>query len=336
MVITPLLHTRRPIALLAIVAIICAAVGWLGMQPAAPPDPPAVLEAEDHDGQPLIRLGEPGEWDESIREIGNVIEDASDPRPDHRFKAFYSGYCGPYRNTNVFIGYAHSADGREWIKGPRAHNHPAEDPYVVQHNGRWFMFYENKADVPFRNIHLAVSDDACETWQLAGHNPVLGPVRGGQPTDWEADDVSSPVVWIDENDTWHMLYEGRGGSLYGRIGHAVSADGLTWVRTARAPVFGPGEPGEWDDANVVPDDVIIVGDVLFLLYHGCNNEAGAPFEVGAATTRDLRHWVRCGCNPIATWTDTAMLLPSSEPSLILLGRGGITRFGITTGPDRRR
>ena len=113
------------------------------------------------------------------------------------------------------------------------------------------LYAEDKADTPFRNIRRWHGLDFTN-WVDDG--VILRPRWWSW---WESQDVSSPVVWREEQ-TWYMLYEGRGGrkniityfsvlwhglltgTIFnpgGKIGFATSADGIRWVRHQLNPVF---------------------------------------------------------------------------------------------------
>jgi len=174
----------------------------------------------DREHNPVIPTGAVGEWDEVMREIGNVLYDAADPDPTKRYKTWYTGYCPPWATNTVYVGYAYSPDGMTWTKAGQILERPLEDPYVMLHDGVYYLYVEDKEDVPFRNIRRYHSVD-CVNWLDDGD---VFDVQENGPA-WESGDVSSPVVWI-EGDTWYLLYEGRGSATGGQIGLAWSSDGL--------------------------------------------------------------------------------------------------------------
>lgn len=262
-------------------------------------------ELEADTNNPVIPVGTSEDWDEHIGEIGNVIYDADGGTK--KYRTFYTGHQGSYVGNEVYIGYAYSADGITWTKAGKVITRALEDPYVVKNGSTYYLFAEDKEDVPFRNIRRYHSSD-CETWTDDGD--VLDVQSGGTPTDWEASDVSSPIVWI-ENGTWYMFYEGRGGGYGGKIGLATSSDGLNWVRDANNPVFDAGETGEWDDTNVVSDDIIKIDGVYYLCYHGYGSET-VTWACGMATSSDLYNWTRYTGNPIAEGTWTIMVFYDTE------------------------
>jgi len=241
---------------------------------------------------PVIPCGSLVDWDEHIREIGNVLYDPDDIGKE--YKTFYSGYQGDYANNQVYVGYAYSSDGKSWTKYGKIISRALEDPFVLKIDDTYYLYAEGKADVPFKNIRRYHSSD-CESWNDDG--VVLRPSASG----WESQDVSSPIVW-KEGDTWYMLYEGKGSSPYqgGSWGLATSSDGINWNRDSSNPVFaGSRQEGDWDKQNVGPDDIVKIGSTYYLSYHGY---AGSSWQSGIAHSTNLTSWARddAPVNPSST------------------------------------
>ena len=96
-----------------------------------------------------------GDWDENIRENGNVI------KVGNRLIQVYSGYNGEYSENNVYVGLGYSDDnGITWKKGNNNGNiipsASLEDPYIVydEINKTYFLYAEYKKEVPFRAIRV--------------------------------------------------------------------------------------------------------------------------------------------------------------------------------------
>jgi len=261
-------------------------------------------------GNPIIPVPPPGAWDREYREIGNILYDPNDPDPSRRYKFTYSAYVPPYVDDQVWVGAAFSPDGETWTKyGPPIISRAAEDPYVVLVDGTYYLFAEDKADVPFRNIRRYHSSDFIN-WVDDGD--VFDIQGGGDPPGWESGDVSSPLVWI-EDGTWYLLYEGRGAGLLGRIGLATSTDGYSWTRVSDSPVL-TAPPDAWDGTAQVPDDMVRVGEQYCMTYHGCNTTKGVGFWTGLAYSTDRRNWTRSPSNPVA-YPNTLMLFPQGDYSM---------------------
>ena len=260
---------------------------------------------EPYDADPVvIPRGDPGDWDEDIREIGNILYEPNASDPSKKYKAFYTGHQGGYAHINVYIGYAYSPDGINFTKYPGGSVIPGyslEDPYVVKVGDTYYLYVEDKGGsrVDIRRYH---SSD-CETWIDDG--VVFQPQAGGDPPDWESANVASPAIWV-EDGIWYLFYEGLEPSAKGRIGLATSTDGLNWTRDPANPVIDAGEPGEWDDWTVVSDDIMKIGRKYYQTYHG------GGVMTGLLTSYDLRNWERYKHNPFTGGTDSSMFFYDTE------------------------
>jgi predicted GH43/DUF377 family glycosyl hydrolase len=235
------------------------------------------------DGSPaslIVAKGTGGDWDLFIREIGNVIDEGSGAQ---RYKLTYTGHNDATYDdsTTVNIGWAYSADGTSWTKGGQLITaRSLEDPYLIKVGSTYYLYAEDKADSPFRNIRLFTSTDFA-TWNDEGDILDIG-ASGA----WDDQDVSSPVVWR-EGSTWKMLYEGRKVSgQQGAVGLATSSDGISWTKDGANPVFEEADIG-WASA-VVPDDIMLANDGTYvMLYHGYD---GSFFRGAAVHGSDLHTW----------------------------------------------
>jgi predicted GH43/DUF377 family glycosyl hydrolase len=254
---------------------------------------------------PVIDVGASGKWDDTfIRELGNILYEPDDTGEE--YKMFYSAGGDSYNGTNVYVGYAYSSDGKTWTKAGKIIDRALEDPYVVNVGGTYYLYAEDKQDIPFRNIRMYESHNL-STWIDEGDVLDIG-------TGWESVDVSSPLVWV-EGDTWYMLYEGRGADNMGHIGLATSEDGESWTKSGSNPVFeGSGVEGTFDSDEVVPDDLIEIGSTYYMTYHGYGSVDGVDdWRSGLATSTNLTGWTRpsASLNDQADDTDriyTAMML----------------------------
>jgi hypothetical protein len=278
------LSTAGPVTLAGALAGVSAMSGSLTVPVDASIYQPVNL---DH-GTEIVAVGTSSDFDERIREIGNVLYDPTDTGEE--YKLVYTGYQGAYDGNDTFVGYAYSSDGLNWTKGGKltlGADRNSEDPYLVKSGSTYYLYVEDKEDVPFRDIRCYTSTDF-STWTDQGE--VLGPAGAG----WEATDVSSPTVWI-EGSTWYMLYEGRGTNQNGAVGLATSSDGLTWTKDAGNPVlvgqnatYSYAGPIAWADA-LVPDDIVKVDTTYILHFHG-RTPGRNDFRSGVATSADLETW----------------------------------------------
>jgi predicted GH43/DUF377 family glycosyl hydrolase len=137
------------------------------------------------------------------------------------------------------------------------------------------------------------------------------PILGAGSAAFEAQGVSSPVVFQDDSETWVMLYAGYGEGLV-RIGRATSTDGLTWTRDD-APVFDLGE--DWDSYGALPGSVQpLDGGGWRLWYSGSNGErsrigiADSSDGVSFQQASEDGGWV-FGAGSPGDWDDTSVYHP---------------------------
>jgi len=250
---------------------------------------------ESLDNKLIISAGSSNSWDEHIREIGNIIYNPQ----TKEYLFFYPAHNGEYKQNNVFVGMAYSKDGINWEKYGKVLNLSAEDPYVILYNNTFYMFFEDKDEVPFRRTSLATSQDA-RNWTVIKRG-IINPNLIG----WQSQDVSSPVV-LQVDNGWVLIYEGRGslkrGSLnQGKFGYAFSKDLIDWEKK-KCPIFSGGS--YWDN-HVVPDDIIQYENNYIISYHGYNKKI-EDWQSGLAISKDLKKWKTLTNDPISD-SSTIML-----------------------------
>ncbi len=201
---------------------------------------------------PVLRLGAPGDWDNSILICNHVLFDQ-----DRKF--FEMWYVGGNSQGVLGIGYASSLDGVHWDKYAGNPVMTTTEPWegtliegqtVLKMNGVYKMWYGGLAlgdDISY--IGYAESRDGIH-WTKYSNNPILSPT-GGTPRYWDGYSVDTPDVFF-ENGIYHMYYRGwnkRSGVSW--IGHATSPDGLAWTRNAANPVLVTATiGGTWDDYQI--------------------------------------------------------------------------------------
>ena len=226
-----------------------------------------------HPSNPVLERGAPGEWDVGHIQPGAVLWDGT------TFHMWYggcvSGDLGPCQT-----GYATSPDGFNWVK------YSGNPVLTVGDAGSW--------DSLVALITAVVADDGgFRYWYWGGATttsfaigyasstegkwpePVFWPRTSG----WDRLSVAFPMITFD-GDTFRMWYTG-GPSLCGGIGHAVSADGISWARQPLwEPVLPIGIPGEWDRC-IFSSRLVLEGDTAQMWYDGISNQG--VFAIGYAT-----------------------------------------------------
>ncbi len=130
---------------------------------------------------------------------------------------------------------------------------------------------------------------------------------------WDSERVSCPKVLRGEDGVWRMWYYGRDVTFdreitlpSGRVGHAVSQDGISWQRVRGPGVMGSvldphSDPTRFDSAHVGHSDVQKIGDTYWMWYFGGSqtiatergfDRRGFPLRAGLAVSRDGLHWTR--------------------------------------------
>jgi predicted GH43/DUF377 family glycosyl hydrolase len=197
------------------------------------------------------------------------------------------------------IALVESMDGIHWSKpvialGPNGQISWETDvnrPVVLKQGGRYRMWYTGQARGRSW-IGYATSPDGTK-WQRVRDQPVLV-----ADTPWEKVAVMCPhVLWDEGSRRFRMWYSGGEQNEPNAIGHATSADGVTWTKDAQNPIFQPNPAHPWEKDRVTGCQVIRQGDGYVMFYIGFRDEAHA--QIGLARSRDGIHdWQRHPANPI--------------------------------------
>ena len=123
----------------------------------------------------------------------------------------------------------------------------------------------------------------------------------GPPGAFDSATVSAPEVHFD-GSVYRMWYVGADGPTayggeYAAIGLATSADGLTWRRENEGkPVFTPGAPGAFDEAQLLGPCVLYEEGVWRMWYGGLMTPGTMPFpdEWPGKTSADRDPRIRIG------------------------------------------
>lgn len=217
----------------------------------------------------LVVASVPGDWDAPGVETPDVVR-----TPEGKYRMYYSGNRVPEGSTTYAIGMAESDDGIAWRRAAQPVLLPENDweqpacsggsctqggvlePSVLYDPAQriyrmWYVGLGTKRDsfLTYR-IGLATSPDGV-TWTRRP-DPVFDL---GHPGSWDEMWSSHVEVMADPRAGFHMFYFGSALKDYregveiqrGAIGHAYSADGVTWRRNPANPVLSPraGQPDAW-------------------------------------------------------------------------------------------
>lgn len=144
-----------------------------------------------------------------------------------------------------------------WADASRNGAPLSKDPAVVRFGGRYLLYYSmppstNRAAAPGWGIGIAESDDLVG-WKKSGELP--------PGAAYESKGCAAPDA-IVLNGKVHLFYQTYGNGPKDAICHAVSDDGLHFVRNPSNPVFHP--TGDWNSGRAIDADVFPVGDRLLM------------------------------------------------------------------------
>lgn len=221
-------------------------------------------------GSPVLEIGTGGAWDSWSVNAPFVMRDGSD---------YVMYYAGVINGDTSQVGKATSPDGINWTKEPSnpvLPSNASDWDHVIAYKTvlkegllyrMWYAAIEFGAGVTFK-IGYAESSDGTDWTKHAG-NPITGNVT---PPAWEPDGMSTLDVarrGEEDDDRLEMWYSGVDMDKDNpgvKLGSAVSADGLDWVKDASNPFLEQGAPGTCDSGDLTAPSAIVYPDRVFLAY----------------------------------------------------------------------
>ncbi len=194
-------------------------------------------------------------------------------------------YTGQARGRS-WIGYATSADGKNWQRmsaKPVLSPEQAWEkvavmcPHVIYDDAmkQYRMWYSGGEQYEPNAIGYATSADGLR-WTKHESNPVF---KADPKSEWEKDRVTACQV-IRQGDWYLMFYIGFRDEHRAQIGVARSKDGISgWQRHPANPIIRPGT-GKWDHDAVYKPCAIFDGQRWLLWYNG---RKGGVEQIGLAT-----------------------------------------------------
>jgi predicted GH43/DUF377 family glycosyl hydrolase len=248
-------------------------------------------------GNPILPLGNQGEWDDSGASFPDILFDGS------VYHMWYSGSDQP-NSVQRQIGYATSSDGFNWDKHA---NNPVLglgssgefddfsvwNPMILYDGSLYEMWYTGDAGIANWSIGYATATDPV-LWSKHAGNPVL---TKGSPGEWDQNSVLLPIV-IHSDSLYQMWYTGRTASGIWQTGYATSSDGINWSKHPNNPVLPVGAAGAWDAFGALASSVLFEDGEYRMWYQGDNNNDNRSIEIGFATSPDGINWTKHPGNPI--------------------------------------
>ena len=150
--------------------------------------------------------------------------------------------------------------------------HFAKDPAVIHFGDTYFLYY-TILYVPEPNfkigVGIATSKDM-ENWTLAGEIPL--------EQECEMNGLGAPAAIVLDGKV-HLFYQTYGNWRRDAICHAISEDGLHFVKNPENPIYRP--TADWCSGRAIDADVCVFNDKLYL-YFATRDHAMKIQKVGGA------------------------------------------------------
>lgn len=146
----------------------------------------------------------------------------------------------------------------------------AKDPAVVNFNGKYFLYYTvlHKEEKKI-GVGIAISNDM-ENWDCVGEIPL--------EQECEQTGIGAPAAIVLKGNV-HLFYQTYGTWEKDAICHAVSKDGIHFVKNSDNPIYRP--TNDWCCGRAIDADVCIFNGKLFL-YIATRNHDMKIQKIGGA------------------------------------------------------
>ncbi|MEM6431396.1 MAG: hypothetical protein AAF708_19315 [Deinococcota bacterium] len=199
-------------------------------------------------------------------------------------------------------------------------------PYIIQHDGTYYMYYGGISQTNVWAFGLATSSDGINWQRRFVDAPMFTPNTGVKPT--------TPVVLL-EADTWIMYYvdwqpDGASNLIYRATAPAAAGP---WTADPEPVITAP--PDSWQSI-ITLRDVILTDNGYLMMYSGANS-SGTHYQIGVATSNDGLTWTLSDDPVIArndaddrAWDHSAIvpsnILQQADGSLAIFTMGTNTVF----------
>src|SRR5574341_107294 len=194
-------------------------------------------------------------------------------------------------------------------------------------------------------VNLQASSDGGITWTPKQITPVFTSTGEGVLID--ASIYHDPTT--GKFEMWYVNRLDTNDKFTNVIGHATSADGLSWQLGGTEPVGARGTPGAWDEERIDQPYVVKVNGRYYLFYAGTMLSPEWKRQIGCRTSLNGLQWTACPLNPVLSpWPEVAPFEANEleNPSVIYQNgvwlmaytgygesRGGIFRIGLAASYD---
>ena len=151
----------------------------------------------------------------------------------------------------------------------------AKDPAVIHFNNKYYMYYTiliNPAPDRKIGIGIAVSTDM-ENWEEIGSLPMN--------YEYEQNGIGAPAAIVID-DRVHLFYQTYGNAKKDAICHAISTDGVNFIKNPDNPILHPTD--DWCCGRAIDADVCIFNNRLYLYYATRDHEYKIQ-KIGGAWAR---------------------------------------------------
>ncbi len=197
---------------------------------------------------PVLRSGEPGEWDDWGLSGVAVVHDGT------QFHMWYTGWQGDVSDNSFRAGYATSPDGSVWTKHPDNpvmevgspgswDDHGVSPAAIIVEGDTYYMWYEGaRGNGLYGETKIGYAESSDGLHWTKRLEPVLD--LGTYPGAWDPQTVGNFDVTFD-GSIYHLWYTGGADTssfVWLRIGYAFSSDGIEWKKHEDNPVMRSDGP----------------------------------------------------------------------------------------------
>lgn len=128
----------------------------------------------------------------------------------------------------------------------------AKDPAVIYHNSRYYLYHSVFDNNGKLRIDIAESSNGAD-WTLSAQLPL--------EQDCERNGIGAPGAIVLDGRV-HLFYQTYGNGKHDAICHAVSDDGVNFIKNESNPVYHPTD--DWCCGRAIDADVCVFGGKLYL------------------------------------------------------------------------